>query len=253
MKKFFMIPLAVFVFWAVTLQAFAANDEYFADNEGTSGVKTVLIFGDSNSWGWNPGNDLVQPIERWSDDIRWPGVMQRELGNGFKVLVDGLVGRTTVWTVPNADRRGEDQIVPSMDEAAPIDLLIIFLGTNDLNVRHSASAQDVANGAASLVQKALAQTGAFTDGSPKIILVAPPPLGPVSNGIFRDMFAGSAEKSSQLGSLYRIVADTLGVEYLDAGAIVRSSDIDGVHLDADQHELLGKAMADAVKKAIGRI
>ena len=215
-------------------------------------MKTVLVFGDSNSWGYNPGNDLVKPVERWSDDVRWPGVMQKELGNGFKVLVDGLNGRTTVWDDPIREYRcGKDQIVPSMDAAAPIDLLIIFVGSNDLKVRFSVCAQDIAGGAALIARKALAQVEAFADGKPKVILVAPPPLGPVSNGAFKEMFAGNEEKSKQLGKHYKIAANALGVDYLDAGAIVKSSDLDGLHLDADQHELLGKAMADAVRKAIG--
>ena len=215
-------------------------------------MKTVLVFGDSNSWGWDPSNDLIKPIARWSDDIRWPGVMQKELGSDFKVLVDGLSGRTTVWDDPIREyRRGKDQIIPSMDAAAPIDLLIIFVGTNDLKLRFSVSAQDIASSAALLVRKAIAQIEAFTAGKPKVILVGPPPLGPVSKGIFKEMFGGNEEKSTQLGACYKVVADALGVDYIDAGTVVKSSDIDGVHLDADQHELLGKAMAKAVKKAIG--
>jgi len=215
-------------------------------------MKTVLVFGDSNSWGWNPANDLVKPIERWSDDIRWPGVMQKELGGDFKVLIDGLNGRTTVWDDPIEEYRcGKNQIVPSMDAAAPIDLMIIFVGTNDLKVRYSVSAQDIANSAALLVQKALAQVGAFTGGKPKVILIGPPPLGPIAKGIFKEMFGGNEEKSKQLGARYKIAAKALGVDYLDAGTIVKSSDIDGLHLDADQHGLLGKAIADVVKKVIG--
>ena len=214
-------------------------------------MKTVLVFGDSNSWGWKPGNDLVKPSERWSDDVRWPGVMQKELGSGFKVLVDGLNGRTTVWDDPIREYRcGKYQIIPSMDAAAPIDLLIIFVGSNDLKVRFSVSAQDIASGAALLVRKALAQGEVFTDGKPKVILVAPPPLGPVSKGLFKEMFGGNEEKSKQLGVHYKAVANTLGVDFLDAGTIVKSSDIDGLHLDADQHELLGKAMTLVVNKAI---
>ena len=212
----------------------------------------MLVFGDSNTWGWNPGNDFIKPIERWSDDIRWPGVMQKELGSGFKVLVDGLSGRTTVWDDPiKGCHCGKNQIVLSMNETVPIDLLIIFVGTNDLMSHLSVSAQDIANSAALLVRTAIAQGGMFTDNKPKVILVGPPPLGPVSKGIFKKMFAGNEEKSKHLGIHYKAVAEALGVYYLDAGTVVKSSDIDGLHLDADQHELLGKAMANAVQKAIG--
>jgi lysophospholipase L1-like esterase len=138
-----------------------------------------------------------------------------------------------------------------MDAAAPIDLIIIFVGTNDLKVRYTVSAQDIANGAAILVRKALGQVGAFTGGVPKVILVGPPPLGQVSNGIFKLMFGGNEEKSKQLGVHYKIVAEACGVEYFDAGPVAKSSTADGLHLDADQHERLGKALAGPVKKIIG--
>ena len=213
-------------------------------------MKTVLVFGDSNSWGWSPGNDFIKPIERWGADVRWPGVMQKELGDGFKVVVDGATGRTTVWDDPAVGFcSGRDQIVPSMDTAAPIDLLIIFVGVNDLHF--PVSARDMAEGAALLAQKALARGKAFAYGKPRIFLVGPLPLGPISNGMFKDMFVGSEEKSKQLAAHYKTVADNVGVDFFDASTVVKSSDLDGLHLDADQHELLGKAMAVAVKKAIG--
>ncbi|MDR1967066.1 MAG: SGNH/GDSL hydrolase family protein [Synergistaceae bacterium] len=214
--------------------------------------KTVFIFGDSNSWGWNPNNDLVKPIERWDDDVRWGGVMQRELGDGYKVLVDGLNGRTTVWNDPIEEYRcGKDQIVSSMDAAAPFDLLIIFVGTNDLKVRYSVSPQDIANGAALLVRRALGQVGDFTGCAPKILLVCPPPLGAMAKTVFKEMFGGNEEKSRRLPEFFKAAAEANGVAYFDAGTVAKSSEKDGLHLEADQHALLGKAIAKEVKKIIG--
>jgi len=34
--------------------------------------------------------------------------------------------------------------------------------------------------------------------------------------------------------------------YFDANAVTGTSPLDGVHLDADQHELLGRALAELV-------
>lgn len=213
--------------------------------------KTVLIFGDSNSWGWNPGNDLVSAIKRWDDDIRWGGVMQKELGDDYKIIIDGLNGRTTVWDDPIEEYRcGKNQIVPSMDAHAPFDMIIIFVGSNDLKVRYSVSPQDIANSAGLLVQKAQKQAGDFT-GEAKILLISPPPLGDVSKGVFCHMFGGSEEKSRLLGQFYGRVAEMNGVEFFDAGSVVESSKIDGLHLDAEAHEKLGKAIAPIVKKMIG--
>ena len=63
-------------------------------------MKNVMIFGDSNTWGWDPSNDLVAAIKRWPDEVRWAGVLQAELGDDYKVIPEGLNGRTRFGTIP---------------------------------------------------------------------------------------------------------------------------------------------------------
>jgi lysophospholipase L1-like esterase len=60
-----------------------------------SAPKTVLCYGDSNTWGFRPDTK-----ERFDEDTRWPGVLRNELGGGFRVVEEGLNGRTTVWDDP---------------------------------------------------------------------------------------------------------------------------------------------------------
>ena len=84
-----------------------------------------------------------------------------------------------------------------------------------------------------------------------MLLVGPPPLGPIADGVFKYMFAGNEEKSKDVAQFYKGVAEAYGVEFFDAGTVVKSSDEDGLHLQADQHELLGKAMVKEVKRIIG--
>lgn len=211
--------------------------------------KNIMVFGDSNTWGWNPCNDLVQPLQRWDDDVRWTGVLQSLLGDDYNVLNEGLNGRTTVWDDPIEEYRcGKDQIIPALDICAPLDLVIIMIGTNDLKVRYSVSAQDIANGAALILDKTLNQSGAFRNNSPKVLFICPPPLGPIENGVFADMFKGNNKKSTELSKFYRGVAESRNVAFLDAGTIVKSSEEDGLHLQADQHKLLGTAVAEIVKE-----
>jgi lysophospholipase L1-like esterase len=62
--------------------------------EGES-MKTVLCYGDSNTWGYDP---LTQ--DRFPRDTRWPGILRHELGEGYLVIEEGLNGRTTVWDDP---------------------------------------------------------------------------------------------------------------------------------------------------------
>jgi len=42
------------------------------------------------------------------------------------------------------------------------------------------------------------------------------------------------------------VARERGCEFFDAGRVTGSSVVDGVHLDANQHTVLGRAIADIV-------
>ena len=214
--------------------------------------KRVLVFGDSNTWGWDPGNDLTIPLKRFDDGQRWTGVAQIALGDGYLIINEGLNARTTVWDDPIEEYRcGKDQIVPLMDTHAPLDLVIILVGTNDLKRRFSATPGDIAQGAGLLCDRALALKGDFTDLTPRVLLICPPPLGPVSKTIMASAFGGSEEKSALLPGYYEREARSRGVFYLNAGDIVSSSPRDGVHLERDQHQKLGAAIAGKIKQILG--
>ena len=209
--------------------------------------RKIVAFGDSNTWGWDPSN-RTGICNRWPDDVRWTGVLQRELGDAFEVINEGLNGRTTVWDDPIEEYRcGKDQLPVAMDVDAPFELLIIMLGTNDLKNRFNVHPHDIAEGAGLLVQRALARPNDFVNGKPNILLVCPPRLGPVSETYFDPMFGGSEEKSAQLYPYFKAVADKYGVPLFNADEVVKTSAIDGLHLDADQHELLGRALADSIR------
>ena len=214
--------------------------------------KRILAFGDSNTWGWNPSNTLTPPFRRWPDEVRWTGVLQALLGDGYEVINEGLNGRTTVWDDPIEEYRcGKQQIVPIMDSQAPLDMVIIFVGTNDLKTRFGVTARDVAEGAGLLTRMALSLVNDYVDLKPKVLLICPPRLGPVSGTCMGPIFGGSEEKSTLMDPFYRIAAAQCGVEYLNADEIIKSSLLDGLHLDADQHQLLGEAVYEKVKKIIG--
>ncbi|KNZ42238.1 SGNH/GDSL hydrolase family protein [Acetobacterium bakii] len=214
-------------------------------------MKNIMIFGDSNTWGWDPSNDLVAVIKRWPDDVRWAGVLQAELGDDYKVIQEGLNGRTTVWDDPIEEYRcGKQHIIPLLDTHAPLDLVIIMIGTNDLKDRYTVTAQDIANGAGLILDKTLAQIGAFGPNGPKVLFIAPPTLGSIENGIFKFMFAGNREKSEQMPEFYKGVAQSRGVPYFDAGTVAKASAVDGLHMEAESHAALGKAVAIEVKKIL---
>jgi lysophospholipase L1-like esterase len=204
-------------------------------------MTVVVAFGDSNTWGYEAGVG-----GRLAPEIRWTGVMQLELGPAWRVIEEGLNGRTTVFDDPiEPDRRGSGYLLPCLHSHAPLDLLIIALGCNDLKQRFSASAGDIAYGAERLIQMARAEPVGPRGAPPAIILVAPPPLGRLSE--FAEMFSGGTEKSKLLSARYGEVAKRNGVGFVDAGEFIVCSDRDGIHYQPDQHAILGRAMAAAAR------
>jgi lysophospholipase L1-like esterase len=208
-------------------------------------MKTILCYGDSNTWGYNPATQ-----DRYSRDERWPGVLRNEIGAGYLVIEEGLNGRTTVWDDPiEGYKNGKEYLIPCLETHRPIDLVIIMLGTNDLKKRFSLSAFDIANGAGVLV-KVVQQSEAGPDGkAPKVLLMAPPPVAKLTE--FADMFEGSEEKSKKFSQQYRCVAQELGCDLLDTDEVMVSSDLDGIHFEVEEHQKLGKAVAARVRTIFG--
>jgi lysophospholipase L1-like esterase len=207
-------------------------------------LPVIVVFGDSNTWGYDPATGGRLPRAQ-----RWPSVVRRELGPDFEVIAEGLNGRTTVHDDPIEPYRcGADALPPCLMSHAPVDLVILALGCNDLKKRFSLSAFDIAEGAARLIFLARAYGETPDGGAPKMLLIAPPPIAKLS--AYAEMFEGGAEKSRLLGERYRAVAEREGVAFLDAGAVIRCSDLDGIHYEADQHELLAMSAAKAVRSAL---
>jgi lysophospholipase L1-like esterase len=207
-------------------------------------MAVIVAFGDSNTWGYDPAT-----ATRFAPQVRWTGVMQRELGPDHSVIEEGLNGRTTVFDDPiEPDRRGADYLPPCLRSHAPLDLLIIALGCNDMKMRFSASPGDIADGAERLIEIARAEAVGPGGVPPSIILVAPPPIAKLTE--FAETFGGAREKSLVLALRYRDVAERSGVGFVDAGEFIACSDLDGIHFEVDSHAILGRAMAEAVRMVL---
>jgi lysophospholipase L1-like esterase len=203
-------------------------------------MKTILCYGDSNTWGWDPLR-----MDRYPADTRWPGVLQYTLGQGYQVIEEGLPGRTTVWADPiEGHMSGKDYLTPCLNSHRPIDLVILMLGTNDLKFRFSVSAFDIAESIGALVKIIHQSESGPNEEIPKILLLAPPPLGKLTD--FSDMFAGGTEKSRQLSQHIQRGAKLWGCAFMDTAQVIVSSEVDGVHFDPGEHRKLGKAVAEIV-------
>lgn len=214
-------------------------------------MRTILCYGDSNTHGTAPMADLDDDRRFGPGGTgggeRWVSVMRAALGADWWVVEEGLPGRTTVLDDPieGLYKNGLTYLTPCLESHRPVDVVTIALGTNDLKLRFGMPPGDIAAGAGILVEtvgKALAAFGQ----SAKVLLIAPPPILEV--GCLADMFAGGAKKSQALATHYKAVAARLGVGFLDAGSVIVSSPIDGIHFDLPEHRKLGLAVAEAVRK-----
>ena len=206
---------------------------------------TLLCFGDSNTWGFNPAT-----WERYPLNIRWPGVLQKELGERYRVIEEGQNGRTAV---EGKRIRGADRVitVSALANHSPFALVILMLGTNDLLMRSSVSPDDVGKGIDVLLN-IIHNSDAGPGGSaPAVLLLAPPPIG--SHAGETDALESAVTQSLLFAERYASIAADFGCAFLNTGEIVRSSEIDGSHLDASEHTKLGLAVAKRVRLIFNRV
>lgn len=205
-------------------------------------MRTLLCYGDSNTHGTLPMNELGESL-RLDASERWPGVVRSAIGTDWTVLEEGLPGRTTVHDGPieGAYKNGAVGLDIVLHTHKPIDVLIIMLGTNDLKQRFSKPASDIALSIKKLIEIVRGSLTGRDGGSPSILIVAPPPI--TESGVLATMFGGGTEKSPGLAGVYQTVANQLGCAFLNAGDHVTASPVDGVHFDAPEHGRLGTAIA----------
>jgi lysophospholipase L1-like esterase len=213
-------------------------------------MQQILVYADSLSWGIIPDTRRRLPFA-----ARWPGVMERALaarGASVRVIEDCLNGRRTVWDDPfKPGRNGLDGLAQRTEIHSPLALVILLLGTNDFQSMHQHNAWHSAQGIAALVREIRAAPIEPGMPVPPILIVAPPPIQ-TPKGAIAAKFIGGEVKCAGLADAYREVASTLSCAFFDAAGVTSSSRVDGVHLDADQHETLGNALADVVRQLIPR-
>jgi lysophospholipase L1-like esterase len=222
--------------------------------------RRVMVFGDSIAWGWIPQADGF-PTTRFPPEVRWPGVLQAELGDGYEVVEESLNGRTTDLNpalesvgMTGAGYNGAAYLPAAIASQMPLDLVVIALGTNDLRQENHRSPLEVGLGAMRLV--AIVQDSAGSTGAaypaPAVLLLAPPTMpADVAQGPFGQVFGAEASaKSQKLGEVYEHLATAAAVPVLDAADIVKVDGVDRVHLTAASHAELGRAVAAEVERLL---
>ena len=209
--------------------------------------RRILCFGDSNTFGTIPGTQ-----RRHDDAVRWSGILQSELGEGYTVITEGYGGRTTVFSDPVENKMsGIDYFYPCTASQMPLDLVIIMLGTNDLKPRFGVNAASIAFGL-----KRYADTLKLVKEEyprPGLLIVSPVLIDPAykNDPDMHAIFGEDADvRSREFAEAFSRTAEVLGAHFLNAADFARASKTDGIHLEAEEHRKLGTAIAVKVKEIL---
>ena len=202
----------------------------------------ILCYGNSNTYGFN-----AEDGSRFSPDIRWPSVMAQHLGDGKRVIEEGCNGRTIFDASPIDESLNGSAYLPGcIDRHNPVDLIIIYLGINDLFLSADMTVRRITERLMGLISIS-EERSKNREGKPaRILIIAPPPVNPAM--AYHDYYAREIESSLQFAREYERVAKSYGCLFLDAARIIQAVELDGVHLDAENHRRLGVCVGDLLKK-----
>lgn len=209
-------------------------------------MKTILAYGDSLTW----GSDPTRGGQRHPVSHRWPDVLAGELGAGFSVISEGLRGRTTAYDehCADCDRNGARFLPTALYTHAPLDLVILALGTNDLKPAIAGPAAAAMLGLRRCIE--IVQRHAHrVAGAPqaRVLVVSPPRIVATPDAFYADMFAGAIAESAKMAGFYSALAKELGCGFFDASTVASPLPIDGVHLDAANTAAIGRALVPIVR------
>lgn len=212
----------------------------------------ILCYGDSNTWGYDADGRGPGRMGRLPRGRRWPGVAQGILGEQFRILEDGLVGRTVVSRDPVfPHRHGLTGLRLALESHTPLDLVVLLLGTNELQTPYGMTPEAIARGMGRLID---ACRGACCQYPvPQVLLMAPPPVLPRAYTLTFSpvMDSSTREKSLALGPLYRVLAEEKSCGFLDCGGLdLWLNETDGVHFCPEDHRKVGEAAAAAIRRML---
>lgn len=206
-------------------------------------MKSVLCFGDSLTWGHDPETGA-----RHAYEDRWTSVLQKSLGHGVRVIPEALGGRTTVFDdyTSAADRNGVKILPTLLQSHAPLDLVVLMLGTNDLKEYLGQTAIAAERGMRRLVQIIQTHDFGIAGQTPSILILSPPHICKTGDKEMDEFMSLKRKEVKKLAARYEALADETGCGFLDVSKVAKPSPVDGVHLDAAETRAIGAAVAPIV-------
>ena len=203
----------------------------------------ILCYGDSNTWG-RSGNST----QRYPANIRWTGILQASLGDDYEIIEAGLRGRTTNLDDANLKgKNGQKYLSVFLETHQPLNLIILWLGTNDLQEQYQRTPREISLAVKGLIHQIKSQS-VNSDNTPTDVLLVSPPLVREDYLKSETKFKGAGVKSKELGKLYQKVADETNSLFIDLATLIKAGEKDGVHLEPEAHQVVAKVFEKVVKQ-----
>ncbi|MBM7585910.1 lysophospholipase L1-like esterase [Bacillus pakistanensis] len=206
--------------------------------------RRIVCFGDSNTWGYD-----AKTMGRFPEGVRWTSLLAERLGEEFQIVEEGLPGRTSVVDDPLFEGlNGYTYLHPCLMSHAPIELVVIMLGTNDTKERFNLTAYNIAQGITRLSLKAKDTTAGIKGQSPNVLVIAPPPIGKEYYEVVgKSMGKECDRKSEKLPEYLKELLEIQNIEFLNTNRLVPMNTVDYMHLDEKGHKLLASLVYEKMK------
>ncbi len=219
--------------------------------------RTILCFGDSNTWGFNPdGGGRLPHDTRWTNQLEL--LLNRNASRqAWRTIEDGLNSRTWLLDDPIGAARygaqyscsGRSGLMTSLHTHKPIDVVILALGCNDCKDYLNLSAEQIRDCARILIHDIRSGLNCGPrkqpEQPPRIVLMTPPRMIITPQSLAWG-YEGADRKSQALAGRYLQLARELDVLAFDVQTVASPSSLDGIHFDSQSQAAIASGLADLI-------
>lgn len=206
---------------------------------------TILCFGDSNTYGQKPDEkSRYSALNRWTRQLQEHLLEERAT---YYVIEEGLGGRRTDLDHPDTtkpSKNGWAYFPPCLASHDP-DIVIVLLGTNDAQITHHRSADEISIALQKYIDYCVTQ---------EIIPLLVAPVVPDESGLFNEAIipkerwnfdAQSVKVLRELPQELYLLSKKNNVPFFDANSCVKPG-MDGLHWTSEGHQNFAREIAKII-------
>lgn len=202
----------------------------------------ILVYGDSNTWG-----DNFFENKRIDDDKQWVNILSKKFNNKHKFIQEGLPGRIAGDYEEKKFKNGLEQFMSTFRTCAPVDKIIISLGTNDLQIKYNKTYKEIfdvlmeyKNQLKIMFEDSVDKVKYFNDIFPEFIFIMPINFDYKNEA---SIILNEKSEEERLNLIKYFQKSNEKIIVLENATLFN----DGIHLDYNGHEQMANIVYEALK------